>query len=57
MIKLPLYLNGTLVDNGRKMAKAEARRIVKAVYGEKADVIQTEGAERGAPNKEWRAIR
>ena len=38
-------------------AKAEARRIVKAVYGEKADVIQTEGAERGAYSKEWRAIR
>ena len=57
MIKLPLYLNGTLVDNGRKMAKAEARRIVKATYGEKADVIQTEGTERGAYSKEWRAIR
>lgn len=57
MIKLPLYLNGAMVDNGRKMTKAEARRIVKAAYGEKADVIQTEGTERGAYSKEWRAIR
>ena len=46
-----------MVDNGRKMTKAEARRIVKAAYGEKADVIQTEGTERGAYSKEWRAMR
>ena len=57
MIKLPLYLDGAMVDNGRKMTKAEARRLVKSAYGEEADVIQTEGTERGAYSKEWRAMR
>ena len=56
MTKLPLFLNGALVDNGRKMTKIEARKLVQAFYGEKANVVATEGIERGTYSKEWRAI-
>lgn len=56
MTKLPLFLNGALVDNGRKMTKTEARKLAQAVYGEKANVVATEGIESGTYSKQWRAI-
>ena len=56
MIKLPLFIQGQLHDGGRAMTKAEARKIAREMFGEAADVVQTEGVTNGQYSKEWRVI-
>lgn len=56
MIKFPLFLNGSLVDNGREMSKAEATKLIQAQHGEKAKAVKTQGEVNGKVRTEWRAI-
>ncbi len=56
MDKLPLFLNGAFVDGGRLMTRAEATRLVRQAYGERAKAVRTSGSEGGQLRIEWRAL-